>query len=307
MVPATPSAADGTAAGPAVTGSAPPSGGRAGRNLPQAILAGVVLGGGFLAAVLLVKEVFIAVAALAVALSVRELATALATRHRRVPQVPLIAGSVATLVATYVGGLDALLVGVCLTALAAVAWRALEVPDLPSPAEDGTAAPGVALVRDATSAVLVVGWLPLLAGFAVLMLAADDGAQRVVVFVLLTVCSDVGGYVAGVLFGRHPLAPTVSPKKSWEGLGGSVVLCLVAGVASVTLMLGGTWWAGALVGLAAVFAATLGDLSESILKRDLGIKDMGTLVPGHGGVLDRLDSLLAVAPTTWLLLHLLVR
>ena len=155
--------------------------------------------------------------------------------------------------------------------------------------------------------VLVVGWLPLLAGFAMLMLAADDGAQRVVVFVLLTVCSDVGGYVAGVLFGRHPLAPTVSPKKSWEGLGGSVVLCLVAGVASVTLMLGGTWWAGALVGLAAVFAATLGDLSESILKRDLGIKDMGTLVPGHGGVLDRLDSLLAVAPTTWLLLHLLVR
>ncbi|PWJ56414.1 phosphatidate cytidylyltransferase [Quadrisphaera granulorum] len=281
--------------------------GRAGRNLPQAIIAGVVLGGGVLAALLLVKQVFIGVAALAVGLSVRELARALASRHRRVTQVPLVVGSAATLVAAYVGGLDALLVGVCLTAVAAVLWRVLEVPDLPPHVGEGTAAPGVALVRDITAAVLIVGWLPLLAGFAMLMLAADDGAQRVVVFVLLTVCSDVGGYAAGVLFGRHPMAPSISPKKSWEGLAGSGIACVVAGALSVWLLLGGSWWAGALVGVGAAASATLGDLSESILKRDLGIKDMGTLVPGHGGVLDRLDSLLAVAPTTWLLLELLVR
>lgn len=295
----------------AVVAPVPPrSGGRAGRNLPQATAVGLVIGAVVLASLLLLKEVFIAVAALAVALSVREFATALATKHRRVPQVPLIVGSAATLVVTYVGGLDALLVGVGLTALAAVAWRALEVPDLApgvDPGADLTAAAGTALVRDATAAVLVVAWLPLLAGFAVLMLAADDGAQRVIVFVLLTVCSDVGGYAAGVLFGRHPMAPSVSPKKSWEGFAGSIVLSVVAGVLSVVLLLGGSWWAGALVGAGAVLAATLGDLSESILKRDLGIKDMGTLVPGHGGVLDRLDSLLAVAPTTWVLLHLLVR
>ncbi len=99
-------------------------------------------------------------------------------------------------------------------------------------------------MRDATAAVLVVAWLPLLAGFAVLMLAADDGAQRVIVFVLLTVCSDVGGYAAGVLFGRHPMAPSVSPKKSWEGFAGSIVLSVVAGVLSVVLLLGGSWWAG---------------------------------------------------------------
>lgn len=295
----------GPVAGPAVKPARPP--GRAGRNLPAAIIAGVLLGGGVLAALLLVKQVFIVIAAAAVGLSVRELARALATRHRRVTQVPLVVGSAATLVAAYVGGLDALLVGVCLTAVAAVLWRVLEVPDLPPHVGEGTSAPGVALVRDVTAAVLVVGWLPLLAGFAMLMLAADDGAQRVVVFVLLTVCSDVGGYAAGVLFGKHPMAPSISPKKSWEGLAGSAAACLVAGSLSVWLLLGGSWWAGALVGLGAVVAATLGDLSESILKRDLGIKDMGTLVPGHGGMLDRLDSLLAVAPTTWLLLELLLR
>ena len=162
------------------------------------------------------------------------------------------------------------------------------------------------VLRDVTSGVLVALWLPLLAGFTMLMLREDDGAGRIVVFVLLSVASDVGGYVAGVLFGRHPMAPTVSPKKSWEGLAGSVVFCLVAGTASVTLLLGGPWWAGAAVGAAAVLTATLGDLVESVLKRDLGIKDMGSLIPGHGGVLDRLDSLLLSAPVVWLVLGALV-
>jgi phosphatidate cytidylyltransferase len=120
------------------------------------------------------------------------------------------------------------------------------------------------------------------------------------------VANDVGGYAAGVLFGRHPMAPTVSPKKSWEGFAGSAVLCVVVGVALVTVLLDGAWYAGAAVGAAAVVTATVGDLSESLLKRDLGVKDMGDLLPGHGGIMDRLDSLLPTAPAVYFLLALLV-
>jgi phosphatidate cytidylyltransferase len=139
-----------------------------------------------------------------------------------------------------------------------------------------------------------------------LMLAEDDGPARIVVFILLVVASDVGGYAVGVLFGRHPMAPSVSPKKSWEGFAGSLAAGLGVGVAAVVWLLDGAWWVGAAVGVAAVVTATVGDLGESLLKRDLGIKDMGSLLPGHGGVMDRLDSLLPTAPVVYLLLATLV-
>jgi phosphatidate cytidylyltransferase len=128
-----------------------------------------------------------------------------------------------------------------------------------------------------------------------------------VTFFVVVVASDVGGYVAGVLFGKHPMAPTISPKKSWEGFTGSALACIGAGIAAVVFLLDGEWWAGAIVGAVAVLTATVGDLGESMIKRDLGIKDMSNLLPGHGGLMDRLDSLLATAPVVWLLLHLLVK
>jgi phosphatidate cytidylyltransferase len=268
------------------------------------------MGAVVLASLLIQKQVFVALAVVAVGASVWELARALGTRHLRLPVVPLVVGSAAVLVSAYAKGLEALLVAVCLTVLAAVAWRLLDVPDVvPAGDAERLANPATAVLRDVTAAVLAVAWLPLLAGFAVLLVTQPDGAERTVVFVLGAVLNDVGGYTAGVLWGRHPMAPTVSPKKSWEGLAGSALACLAGSVLSVVLLLDlpwSRWWVGALVGLAAVVTSTLGDLSESILKRDLGIKDMGSLLPGHGGVLDRLDSLLATAPVTWLLLTLLV-
>jgi phosphatidate cytidylyltransferase len=130
--------------------------------------------------------------------------------------------------------------------------------------------------------------------------------RRVVAFILVTVASDVGGYAVGVLFGRHPMAPLISPKKSWEGFAGSVALCLVTGWASVVYLLHGQWWAGLLLGAVAVVFATSGDLIESLVKRDLGIKDMSSVVPGHGGLMDRLDSLLATVVPVWLVLVCLV-
>ena len=121
-------------------------------------------------------------------------------------------------------------------------------------------------------------------------------------FILVTVFSDIGGYAVGVVFGKHPMAPSLSPKKSWEGFAGSVATCAAVGAISLPLLLGGLWWAGAVLGVAAAAGATLGDLIESSIKRDLGIKDMGALLPGHGGLMDRLDSLVVVAPIAWALL-----
>jgi phosphatidate cytidylyltransferase len=216
----------------------------------------------------------------------------LATRGVQIPLVPLTLGSVLMLVGAYVGGADTLVVVLGVTTVAVVAWRL------------GVSARGYA--RDVTAGIFVAVYVPFLAGFAMLLLQPDDGQWRVLTCILVVAASDTGGYVAGVLAGRHPMAPTVSPKKSWEGFVGSVVACLVVGVLAVVLTLDGDWRAGAILGAAAVVTATLGDLGESMIKRDLGRKDMSTLLPGHGGIMDRLDSLLPTVPVAWLILTALV-
>ena len=149
-------------------------------------------------------------------------------------------------------------------------------------------------------------YVPFLASFVALLLHSHDGVQRVLTFIAVTIASDIGGFAAGVLFGRHPMAPVVSPKKTWEGFAGSAVASLLVGVACITWLLEDDWWVGLVLGAVAVVAATLGDLAESLIKRDLGIKDMGTLLPGHGGIMDRLDSLLATVAVAYLVLHFLV-
>jgi phosphatidate cytidylyltransferase len=267
--------------------------GRAGRDLPAAIGVGVTLGAVVLASLFLWKVAFVGVVVLAVVLGLWELVAALAARDVHVPVVPLVIGAVAMLVAAYTGGPEPLVVALALTVLGVAAWR------LPDRA-------GAGYLPDVTAAVFAAAYVPFLAGFALLLLRADDGPARVVTFILLTVLSDVGGYVGGVLFGRHPLAPAVSPKKSWEGLAGSAGFAALGGGAAVALLLGGSPFLGAVLGLAVALTATLGDLGESLIKRDLGLKDMGSLLPGHGGLMDRLDSLLPAAPVAYLLLAWLV-
>ena len=267
--------------------------GRAGRNLPAAIAVGAVLGAVVLASLLVRKEAFVAVVAVAVCVALWELAQALSHRGVAVPLVPVAVGAVGMLVAAFTAGGQALAVCFVLTAVGVVVWRTAEGP--------------VGALRDVAGGIFAAAYLPLLAGFAMLLLAEPDGALRVVTFVLVTVASDIGGYAAGVLTGRHPMAPSVSPKKSWEGFAGSAATCVVMGVVAVVWLLDGPWWAGALVGASAVLTATLGDLGESMIKRDLGIKDMGSVLPGHGGIMDRLDSLVMTAPVCWVLLHVLVR
>ncbi len=266
--------------------------GRAGRNLPAAIAVGLGLGAVVLSGLFIRREAFVAVVAVAVCLALWELTQALAVRHVSVPIVPTAVGAVAMTVAAYTAGGQALAVTYLLTSIGIVVWRVAEGPD--------------GALRDVAGGVFAAAYLPLLAGFVVLMLAEPDGARRVLAFIIVTIASDIGGYALGVVAGKHPMAPSVSPKKSWEGFAGSALACVVAGLLLVPLLLGGPWWGGALVGLAAVVMATLGDLGESMIKRDLGIKDMGSVLPGHGGVMDRLDSLVVTAPVVWLLLRLVV-
>ena len=265
---------------------------RAGRNLPAAIGVGVGLAAAVLGSLLVRKEAFVGLVSVVAVIGVWEIATAMREKDVQVPVPPLAVGAVGMLVSAFVAGPPGLVVAFTLTAFGVLLYRVI----------DGFHG----AVPDVTAGVFTAAYVPFLAGFAMLMLAEDDGPMRVIAFVLVVVANDVGGYTAGVLFGRHPMAPTVSPKKSWEGFAGSVVLCSAVGVAAVVLLLDGRWWAGLVLGAAAAASATLGDLSESLLKRDLGVKDMGNLLPGHGGIMDRLDSLLPTAPLAYLLLLYLV-
>jgi phosphatidate cytidylyltransferase len=269
-----------------------PGHGRAGRDLRAASAVGLGLAALVLSTLFVWKPAFVGLAVVAVTVAVWELGQALATRGVRVPLVPVLLGSVLMLVGAYVGGDGTLVVALGLTIVAVVAWRL------------GENAPGYP--RDVTAGIFVAVYVPFMAGFAMLLLQPADGPWRVLTCILVVAASDTGGYVAGVLAGRHPMAPTVSPKKSWEGFAGSVFACLAVGVGAVVLALDGDWRAGVILGAAAVITATLGDLGESMVKRDLGLKDMSTLLPGHGGIMDRLDSLLPTVPVAWLILTAMV-
>jgi phosphatidate cytidylyltransferase len=267
---------------------APRATGRAGRDMAAAIGVGVGLGVVILAALLIWRPAFLLVLTVAVLVSIVELSGALEKGGHRPPRTPVLVGALAMVALAWTRGPSGLVVAFLLTVFAVLLWRLGDGP--------------VGYLRDASAAVLVAFYVPLLAGFAALLLVPDDGAARVIAFIATVVCSDVGGFAAGVLFGKHPMAPSVSPKKSWEGFGGSVAACVLIGTLLVTLTFHGPWWGGVLYGLAIAVTATLGDLGESLIKRDLGIKDMGSLLPGHGGLMDRMDSLLPSAVVAWLIL-----
>lgn len=275
--------------------------GRAGRDLPAAITSAVVLLGSIAASLFLWKTAFMVIVAAAVVVAVWELHRGFAAKGIDLPEQPLMAGGVVMVVVAYFFGAPALVTATAVTALVIMLWLLRR---------------GVAgYVQNATAAVFTLIYIPFLGSFVALLLAEggavdferfDDGVRGIVTFILVTIASDIGGYVAGVTMGRHPMAPVISPKKSWEGFAGSTIACVAAGVTLVVYLLDGAAWVGVALGLVTVVMATLGDLCESVIKRDLGIKDMSRVIPGHGGLMDRLDSLLATIAPIWLLLHYLV-
>jgi phosphatidate cytidylyltransferase len=252
---------------------------RAGRNLPAAIVVGVLLVAIALASLYFQVWVFVVLIVVAIFLGTDELANALGSRGIRLTKFPLLIAAVVMPVLGFWLGPAAALMGFGLLFLFTLVFRLFQ-----HGTED--------FVRDATASSFVLAYAPLMGGFAALIAASPDGADRVLTFIVLSIASDIGGYAAGVLFGKHPMAPRISPKKSWEGFAGSVTLQVILGSVLFVWLLEADWWKGAIVGALMTVTATLGDFLESAIKRDMGLKDMSNMLPGHGGVMDRLDSLI---------------
>ncbi|WP_410591793.1 CDP-archaeol synthase [Amycolatopsis sp. lyj-23] len=266
---------------------------KAGRNLPAAIGVALLLGAAIIVSLLTVRYLFIGIIAIAIAVGTFEFAGVLRrVADIRVAIVPVLVGGQAMIWLAWPFGREGALTAFVLTVLACLLWR------LPGGAKG--------YLRDISASTFAAAYLPLFGAFAAMLVPPHDGVGRVLTFLIGVVASDTGGYIAGVLGGKHPMAPTISPKKTWEGFAGSVIGGVVAGALTLSLMLDGHVWQGVIFGVAIVLTATLGDLVESLIKRDLGVKDMGTLLPGHGGIMDRLDSLLPSAVVSWLLLSAFV-
>lgn len=265
----------------------------AGRDLRAALAVGLVLGAAIIISLLMLRHLFIGIVAVSAAISTVELADALRRGTGiRVTLIPVLVGGQAMIWLSWPFGFGGALVVFAITTLVCLAWRFRDGVD--------------GYVRDMTASVFTVGYVSMFGTFGAMLAVPEDGGFRAMCFMIGVVASDTGGYAFGVLFGRHPMAPKISPKKSWEGFLGSLLVGTVAGALTVSLLLGGQWWQGALFGTALVGSATMGDLMESVIKRDLGIKDMGKLLPGHGGLMDRMDSLLPSAVVAWLMLSWLV-
>ena len=268
---------------------------RSGRNLLSAVGIGLALGLLMLVSLLFVTEIFLVFVGLIACVGSIELVGALKKSGRYVPVVPSVISAAGVSVASFYGGAS----GQWLTLLAGtglvLVWR---LAMLASPAHRTG---GRQLLRDLAAAVFVQAYVVFLGSISILLVAQPDGRWWVLSFMIVVVCVDTGAYAAGLNFGKHPMAPRISPKKTWEGFAGALLVALIAGVLLSVLLLGEPWWFGLVFSVVLTLTATFGDLAESLLKRDMGIKDMSTWLPGHGGFLDRLDSMLPSAAAAYVL------
>jgi phosphatidate cytidylyltransferase len=269
---------------------------RAGRNLPAAIAVGAVLGAIAIGILLFTPTGWLVVLAIAIPVATHEVTRRLQDAGYTIPLVALLIGGQAILWLTWPFHAKGALMGYGATIVVCMVWRLLG---------QGLSDQPVNYLRDISATVLLATWIPLFATFSALLIFQDHGGGRVFSVIATVVFADIGGYTAGVLFGKHPMVPAISPKKSWEGFGGSLLFGITASVLSVTFLLGQPPWVGVPLGLLLVITGVLGDLVESQVKRDLGIKDMGALLPGHGGVMDRIDAMLPAAVAGWIVLTLL--
>mgnify|MGYP001061477017 CR=1 FL=1 len=262
---------------------------KAGRNLFLAIFTGLLFAGVFVASLFIVKQVYILLVLVLMVIALLELAAAFRAAGRRVPRVGSVIGAVLIAAGAAFWGAQGMLLGLFAAFLLLIVWRLVEglVPRWEVPPKT--------LIRDVVSGLFALVYVPFLGAFSILLVQADRGEWWVFALVLVVVSVDVGAFAAGVTLGRHKMTPRISPNKTWEGFAGAAVLAVVAGIAISVFALDQPWWVGIVLGLVVLVTATGGDLTESLIKRNLGIKDMSSWIPGHGGFLDRLDSLLPSA------------
>lgn len=259
---------------------------RTGRDLILAILVGLGFGAVLLGSLLFIKELFIPIAVAFAVLGILELTRALRAADRRIDLAPQIIAGAALVVAGYFAPSWLSWVALIFAVAFVVVWRLVAQMVV----KDGRTYGDV--LADAVVGGFVQVYVPFLTSVALMLLAQDGGQWWVLGFVAIAVSADTGAYAAGLAFGKHPMAPRISPKKTWEGFAGAVIAATLAGVLLGILLLEIPWWGGVILGVAILLTATLGDLTESMIKRDMGIKDMSSWLPGHGGLLDRLDSIL---------------
>ncbi|MDN5878480.1 MAG: phosphatidate cytidylyltransferase [Micrococcaceae bacterium] len=265
---------------------------KAGRNLPAAIGVGLVLLAAVLVGLFFFPLAFVGIIALFAVVGSWEVSRALTAAKTEVPLPPLAVAGIVLPFSAYLGGAEALGFALAGSILLVLVWRLVE----------GAAG----AFRSVVASTFVVLWVPFLASFAILLMLQERGKILVSVVLLLVVANDTFGYVVGASMGKHPMAPKISPKKSWEGFAGSCVGAIIVGILCVVFLLESPWWIGIPLALATVAAATAGDLAESMVKRELGIKDMSNLLPGHGGVMDRLDSVVFSIPIGYIISVLLL-
>ncbi len=274
---------------------------RTGRNLIMAILIGVGLGSLLVLSLVFIKALFMVFAGLLIAFTVFEFASALRRAGRDIPRIPTVVTALAVVPCTYYLGATGLWYSVLAGIVFVSLWRVVEY-SIPALRGHSTS-----LWRDIAAGAFVQVYVTFLASFSVLLAAQNNGGQWwVLAFLILVVSIDTGAYASGLNFGKHAMAPLISPKKTWEGFAGGVVAAMIAGILLALFMLDQPWWVGVIFAATMVFTATLGDLAESLIKRDLGIKDMSSWLPGHGGLLDRMDSILPSAAAAFVLFVIFV-
>ena len=279
---------------------------RAGRDLPAAIAVGTGIGGVLILTLVFVPRAWVLLCAMAVLVASHEVVRRLREAGYVIPVIPLLVGGQLTIWLTWPFGAMGALAGFGTTVVACMFWRLFMQEDNRQHDPAAGPPPPSNYLRDASATIFLAAWVPLFASFAALLVYhPQEGAGRVFCLMFTVVASDVVGYAVGVLFGKHPLVPTISPKKSWEGLLGSLICGITAALLTATLLAHRPAWQGALLGLVLVLTCALGDLVESQVKRDLIIKDMGRLLPGHGGLMDRLDGVLPSAVAAWTVFTLL--
>jgi phosphatidate cytidylyltransferase len=295
-----------TGAGTPPDGTAAKKTSRAGRDLRAAIGVGVSIGAVLVATLVFVPRGWVVLCAGAILVASHEVVRRLREAGYVIPVIPLLVGGQVTVWLTWPFGARGALAGFGATVAVCMFWRLFMHDE--SRHHDPAAGPPPPsnYLRDASATIFLSAWVPLFASFAALLVYhPKEGAGRVFCLMITVVASDVGAYAVGVLFGKHPWVPAISPKKSWEGLAGSLVCGTTAALLTATFLAHRPAWEGALLGVVLALTCALGDLVESQVKRDLGIKDMGRLLPGHGGLMDRLDGVLPSAVAAWTVFTLL--